>query len=918
MVGNLLSHARLVSLLATLRLLAFAIPQRGGERNVDPGIRAVRCVLRPAPVAMIFLIFAQPVGAMNPDHWNELHGINLRLQLAMSEAEGINVVQDDGGVAAPSYFRSVYEVQQQDLFWDWDDDDAVQAAAEQDEERPDWQAVVEIHYLQAESTIRTIMVRPADTARDISSFLLETLYDADDDRLLYPLRPQPDTDRIHYVATSAWTLGMGLYPVVVDLSEYNGKLVLIYLPALASHDMVKRALGPEWRYGTRLWFGGHDVHTEATEEFEPYIGMLIIAVPWDSIPAACCSLEDRLRTPELWCRDVSAEGLPLNSAESNSVALLGYQARNRILAMVPGLSYAQFSGSVAAACGLHPEGFLLISPERHPLGFELRGRRVAYIRGIQCIEYDDWAGVFIDPRDIGQEVRFVPVPDYVTTLSQLCDLAGVRLPHGWRLQVRGARAYDETSGRIEVQHRGVVRLVVIPYGEGPAPPPLYAASPGPDQHEGSGRDEDEAGDESSAATSRSRTPRRGDGGLPPGPASGDQDSYDDLQPGTVLSGCQLTDVGRRLISQMIAVICPDGNGIGRTTDGGGTGIGMKPASTKPVLDDVGLRRPVATPCRATATMRPYGGGLGHDERVVISVADALGPPCISVEQQCLTVMPKTNADALLSLLVPLEEFELRIDFATLDLHVNTQCALSICIDSESAPVPDVIEIYTDGSAKEGKSGFAVVIVGQGPSTSDMQRPTWVMGYFTGTVVVDPGDPCYLGADTMDALNAEASPVSWAILWALGHKCAYPYSKIAFRFDSLSAGNAASGRWKSESKEAVRTARRIMQFCEHAWGNWGSDGSIPLHIRDIPGMKWRTGLQELRWQESCRSIACRNFDLQEGSAVLISVLRTLSGSGLDAACRGSMMVSSIGALMRVSRHMSAHISSSPLCMSRAAG
>ena len=127
---------------------------------------------------------------------------------------------------------------------------------------------------------------------------------------------------------------------------------------------------------------------------------------------------------------------------------------------------------------------------------------------------------------------------------------------------------------------------------------------------------------------------------------------------------------------------------------------------------------------------------------------------------------------------------------------------------------DVVELYTDGSAKETCSGFAVVVVVQDFS---VERRTALLGFLAGQVEVETDSPNYIGADKADSQQAEISAMAWATLWALAHRSQYPDACIAFRFDNMLAGFAAAGKWSDQCCHVAGKCRQMMQFCEHVWG-----------------------------------------------------------------------------------------------------
>ena len=503
--------AALMMLISCLRLLAYAIPLKGGANNADPLIRGARRALRPAPVALVFMVFICPVQSMDAEMWNEIQMMDLRIQLETSAQEGSNACEFVGDPIFPDYFRDT--INEADVFGVLPDDDLPDDWGALEEHEP-WQAGVAIHHIQFENTYLTVDVRTDDNEHSITSLLLEALFEEYDDRLLYPGKPQPDDDLIHYLATSTWVMGMGYVPVLIDNSSYNGTRFMKNLRSPATVSDIRRALGSDWRPGSRIWNGSE--HLVDGEVHVIFTGMLLLILPWDEFPPVCSTLNERLQEPETWARDVQTHGMPTTVTEANSIALLGYQAQGRIIGFSADLTQRRFRDFLLCICEVHPDGVRVVSSAGHPDGYEVRGRRIPCIRALQSVEHENWRGVFIDPRDLGQEVRFAVVLESDTTLDVFCNLAGIRLPAGWRVHVEGAYSYQASTRSIIVGQCAFLRLMVVPFDSGPG-------DNDPDTSDfGSEPDPDDADAHSDGSdrppTDRSRSPRgdRGHRGRPGG------------------------------------------------------------------------------------------------------------------------------------------------------------------------------------------------------------------------------------------------------------------------------------------------------------------------------------------------------------------------------------------------------------------
>ena len=248
-------------------------------------------------------------------------------------------------------------------------------------------------------------------------------------------------------------------------------------------------------------------------------------------------------------------------------------------------------------------------------------------------------------------------------------------------------------------------------------------------------------------------------------------------------------------------------------------------------------RAVATPCRGRTCVprldgvAPDGGreacGGGNpvqdhrqsgpqtsDVKFEISIHAALGPRTFDLDQQCVPVMSAANALALRQLCLPWQGFALGQKLDGIMLKEPTVCALRLCVPDDEWFCPTCIELYTDGSAKDARGGSAVIVVAQ--QNHEVSCRTKFLGYIAGPVELDPSSGLYLGADAADALQAEATAMCWAILWALAHRSVFPSARFVFRFDSMGVGLAAKGQWRPDCKPIVARARQLMQFCEHTW------------------------------------------------------------------------------------------------------
>ena len=243
-----------------------------------------------------------------------------------------------------------------------------------------------------------------------------------------------------------------------------------------------------------------------------------------------------------------------------------------------------------------------------------------------------------------------------------------------------------------------------------------------------------------------------------------------------------------------------------------------------------LMRPIATPCRGGSSMP----GNGHTliAPTVVSIADAIPCSHFDVQQQCLQVMSMETEGLLRCLEAGWHSFELRKELSGLQMRETTEMAIAICVELDSLDCVTLVELYTDGSAKNGSSGFAVVVIAHDRRPG--RSASALVGFLSDAVDLDWTSAGYLGADLPDALQAEASAMLWAILWALAHRSRFPQAHFSFRFDSMIAGKAAEGRWKADSCRVVEKSRVVMLYCE---SRWGAGGFTWTHTAAHQGHPW---------------------------------------------------------------------------------
>ena len=131
-------------------------------------------------------------------------------------------------------------------------------------------------------------------------------------------------------------------------------------------------------------------------------------------------------------------------------------------------------------------------------------------------------------------------------------------------------------------------------------------------------------------------------------------------------------------------------------------------------------------------------------------------------------------------------------FKALPLEVRTGLVNIPLWHQSGCPVPDRIDVYTDGSAASDATditpcawAFAVFIVSHGRS--------FLLGH-AAAQSAPPSTPYHLGEVQEDALTAELLALCWALCWASQHSLAFQVP-LCFWYDAQSAGRGTFGAAK---------------------------------------------------------------------------------------------------------------------------
>ena len=372
-------------------------------------------------------------------------------------------------------------------------------------------------------------------------------------------------------------------------------------------------------------------------------------------------------------------------------------------------------------------------------------------------------GIFLDARDLGVKVTFLQRGQCTANIADVLTCAGARYYSALDFNVHGALLYTPETGTVTYGHRSLLKVKVDMNAWSQYLANAQSGDGDPDSggqgnlgRTGNTRETVDEGHGPEA--DRSRSPRRhsSDGGQGGGSDAGSANANDDVgafalggdQYGTILEqvpGCQRQAAMKRALERLE----------GREPDK----KALRPKENP--LPQVG-GRPVATPGRCSrppTTLAP--GDHCALPPITLRLEQHVGPRSFDVQQQCVRLMSQKNEDALQMLARPWPGFQLRSDVSAIPLKECTLAALQLCSETDELFCISKVELYTDGSAKDGKSGFAVAMIVH--DTTRGQRRTSLLGFLAGQVDTDDSSAQFVGASLQDALQAEATAVIWAIL-----------------------------------------------------------------------------------------------------------------------------------------------------------
>ena len=776
----------LLGLLGLCRLLLFALPKKGGTCNNDPAIDFGRRLLAGAPMGFVFAVVLCTTAEAMPAKWNYLEPIGINEQMAMSIQNRPAIEYDTGQLNMPRY---MYDRPENLFFEPMDgtaEENGEEEPATQDEvQAPEWTFAAAVYPFQCKTIYAAIRCR---TDIGVSGFcravMRDIFIDDEDDYILIPVEPQPSCDQAVLLMTHICCLGTGLVPVMIDVTDFGRTCFMAYLTEYyVSIEDLRDIMGPEWIPCAYILVG-HDVTSMHSERRYPFQQGTLVRIRRDTRPSTLTTSMSNLACRRFGPGMLMLLDLPVPRRPLEWGSVHEERYSDRTFPNFARRAGEDLKNMLADLIDRPARAFTLQTSARIIWGFALRGRPVEVSIGIHPVACDWRTGFFLDARELGREVRYLLIPPVPITLDALLEQADIQRPRGWEIKVDGTATFIRRTEQMIIGQGALVVLQIEPFRRRDDPvdeqEEMTAASRGDREPDG--------------PLARSRSPRRGGTQGPPTHADSGQPSevrgahvdhswaaeLHALQ--TVLDDACLTDIGKRKL-QCSFHVCQAGSPL-RKSPGGDVIL--------PVQED-------------TCSSADHEGVL--KTTVALKLADILPQPSIDLDVQTLRIMSESNHAGLLQLLQPWSQPTMGTDLDGVRIHDNTVAAIELCQHWTTDLVLETIDIYTDGSAKDGNASYAVAMFGNG--TRAGARCFAFMGCFGGVVCSQEHELNYLGASQMVAIEAELSAIAWAALWVIAHKDMLQNAVLRFRFDAMAVGWGAAGKWAMPDSMLALKTRQLL-------------------------------------------------------------------------------------------------------------
>ena len=707
-----------------------------------------------------------------------------------------------------------------------------EATVEDSEPRNVWRRpfdlAASIFSFQCQTQFLKISIIPEDDAESVIEELNFMYHDEHPRHTLCPVRPQPCLPYIAVLTECTWTQAQALCAIMVDAMPVGGRCFQIFCGRDFCRQDIADALESDWN----MAFHVYAEDSGAVEGDRRYIassGMLVTVYPMDGERPAYSTLEQRLQHPEIWVPSDLSGLFQEEVPREQGAVLLGESSSLPIIDLPDLSSWSDVRSIAAQALGIEDHALSFATPSRQLPGLTIRGhllpQAIGFVQAAQSQPY----GVFVDPRDLGMGIAYVQRETCTANVAELLDAAGATYCHDVRLQVHGALLYTPCSGTVTFGHRSVLTITVDRDDFEDERVRMDMDTNDFDDRACNPEDDSDAndsgiggGDHQGQGLARSRSPRRAGNVTHSGVDPNRECCNDDIvyafpqHPHLVLTTAGATHL--KLVAEKIC-----------------NGPGSRDGST-PKATDINAGAGLACNDGTGSSHAPRTNVLclGHAEheksqRLHVSLNHALPAVTFNCDVQCLRFVETDVAGCWNAILTPWHGFRPSRCIAHGQVHEHTQAALMLCDDSALGEAPRGLQIYTDGSEKDGSTGWAVVIT----QTSSTGAVAFV-GYFGGAVVTDADAGDFLGARHQGSREAGITAIGWAILWLLGHWDLLWISQVTIHFDCTSAGFAASGDWHCGQDTLAEKVRHLVQISESRFGGAAIEWK---HVKGHSGHPW---------------------------------------------------------------------------------
>ena len=801
--------------LSLWRLIFYGCALKGGSTNVDNLIRGGRKVTRGAPMKFwcIFMVTLLATGAAMPPRSRNINEamaqaaiatrIN-RLSARIDEALTVHQRASDMWSGRLVFPQQVFPAHP-DVEVEGDE------FSDLEELRPEVgePTIIPIRILkfQCIDYYTSMLAPPGTTTDEVLAYLNDAILRGDDYWYITEVYPQPDDQVVSVVVMPKWWRRTNFTAVVIDPSDCGQPIYCSVLLKRASfHDVCNAAspLSPHIS-GVEAFVENamYPIGDEST--VRPNEGTLIRIQPQHRIAEPLLELDIALQNLQ-WIHDVAANGLPRPGSAEGRV-ILGLIEHSVLLTTTHPPSHANIRRQVASILRTQVDDVELVWPQTEIPDTAMRGKPAcamvgAYTRQQKPV-HDQWCAVFLDARNLGCKLAFRIFESRFISLSEILERLDFEVPSGMRALVDGFEYRVDSNGKFLFTMGAIVSVWLEEATSAPvsgsSDTPIVAedersecrgAAIGEGQGtSGSSGERPSAGSDLRPDTrERSRSPRDHCA------VFGSEGS--DL---TLLQSSCLTNAGRDSLSRSIQLLQDK--------------LELQCARTIPTPCRGLLRLPLLSEDTIPEVATDASVVREQAPSQVVSIAAAIGAHDYSMAQNCLELMPPDYESLFWQFLEPWRPGSLCTDCSYGELHPNTIAALTMIGWETPCGFPDMIEMYTDGSAKNQQAGYAVVVVAHWRQHGKVQH----LGNFGGRVCLDTGDNFYIGATDSDAMNAELTALFWALLWVLAHHQGLCQPVITIRYDATSAGGIAAGCFNFGGSALGLKTRAVAQLLEQTMG-----------------------------------------------------------------------------------------------------